>query len=122
MLKSVSLAVILAAAGAIPAMAQGAACAAPKAPAAVDGAKITIDQLRGAINDAKSFIAASDSYQTCIGNDIAAQKAAATPDKPFNAALEAVAMQKVNDNQAQKQKVGDAINGAIADYKKAHPG
>ena len=120
MLKKFALAMILASVAA-PAMAQS-ACTAPVAPAAIDGTKVTIDQLRAAINDAKAFIAASDTYQTCVGDDIAKQKAAATKDKPFDGAIEAAAMAKVNDNQAQKQKVGDAINGAIGAYKKAHPG
>jgi hypothetical protein len=120
MFKKITLALILASAAA-PAMAQS-ACKAPTAPAAVDGAKVTVDQLKAAISDAKAFIAASDTYQTCVGDELNKQKAAATPDKPFDPAIEAAAMVKVNDNQAQKQKVGDAINGAIGDYKKAHPG
>jgi hypothetical protein len=119
MFKKFALAMILASVAA-PVMAQG-ACTAPAPPAAVDGSKVTIDQLRAAINDAKAFIAASDTYQTCVGNDITAQKAAATKEKPFDGAIEAAAMAKVNDNQSQKQKVGDAINGAIGAYKKAHP-
>lgn len=122
MLKKIGLAMVLVSAGALPALAQGAACTAPVAPAAIDGSKVTIDQLRAAITDAKGFIAASDTYQSCIGNDITAQKAAATKDKPFDPAIEKADLAKVSDNQAQKQKVGDAINGAIGDYKKAHPG
>jgi len=120
MFKKFTLAMILACAS-VPAMAQG-ACNAPKAPAAVDGSKVTVDQLKAAIADVKAFIDASDTYQTCIGNDLTQQKAAATPDKPFNPAIEAAAMAKVNDNQAQKEKVGAAINSAIGEYKKAHPG
>jgi hypothetical protein len=121
MLKKIALALVLVSAGALPAFAQG-ACTAPVAPASIDGGKVTIDQLRAAISDAKAFIAASDTYQNCLIKDVADQKAAATKDKPFDPAVEKAEDARGLDNQKLKEKVGADINGAIGDYKKAHPG
>ena len=69
MLKKIGLAAAMVIAGAVPAMAQ-ANCTAPVAPAAVDGTTATRDQLVAGITAAKAFIAASDTYQQCILDDI----------------------------------------------------
>jgi hypothetical protein len=63
---------------------------------------------------------ASDNYQQCVVNDLAAQKAAATKDKPFDPAIEQGAMAKVDANQTMKQKVGNDANSALTAFKKAH--
>jgi hypothetical protein len=121
MLKITGLAIALLVAGALPVMAQ-AACIAPVAPAKVDGSTVTKDQLLASIKDAKAFIAASDTYQDCLGADLKAQKDQATADKkPLDPGIEAGINAKVNDNQAQKVKVGAEINAAVGDYKKVHP-
>jgi len=121
MLKKIGLAVALVVAGAVPAMAQ-ATCTAPDAPAPVDGTTATRDQLVAGITAAKAFIAASDTYQQCILDDISKQKAAATKDKPFDPNIEKAETAKGLANQADKVKVGDQINGAVGAYKKLHPG
>ena len=121
MLKITGLATILLVAGALPVMAQ-AACTAPVAPAKVDGSTATKDQLLGGIKDAKAFIAASDTYQDCLSADLKTQKDQAAADKkPLDPSIEAGIDAKVNENQAQKEKVGTEINGAVGDYKKVHP-
>jgi len=121
MLKRMGLAVALGAMGTVPAFADD-SCQAPPVPPPIDGATATRDQVVAAVNAAKSYIAASDAYQQCIGDYIAAQKADAAKNKvPFDPAIEQAESAKVDANQASKQRVGDAVNAAVGAYKKAHP-
>ena len=62
-------------------------CVPPGQPASIDGTTATLDQLKTSIASAKQFMAASDSYQDCLGNEMDGQKAAATVDKPFDKAI-----------------------------------
>ena len=122
MLKSIGLSIALVVAGALPAMAQ-AACTAPIAPASVDGNTVTKEALIAAVANVKAFLAASDAYQDCLNNDLKAQKDKAAAAKvAFDPSIEASITAKGNDNQAQKEKVGNEINAAVTAYKKAHPG
>ena len=78
--------------------------------------------MMAAVTDAKNFIAQSDVYQQCLLNYVKAQKDQAAKDKtPFDKFIESEAMKKVNQNQADKEKVGSEINGAVAVYKQSHP-
>jgi len=115
------LALILLTGGTLPAMAQ-ADCQAPIAPVAPDGRTSTQAQMMAAVTDAKNFIAQSDVYQRCLLDYVTAQKALATKNKtPFDKFIESEAMKKVSVNQAEKEKVGSEINGAVAVYKQSHP-
>jgi len=115
------LAVLLFAGGILPAMAQ-ADCQAPIAPAAPDGRTSTQAQMVAAAGDARNFIAQSDVYQQCLLDYVKAQKDQATKDKrPFDKFIESGAMKKINENQADKVKVGADINNAIAAFKTSHP-
>lgn len=105
---------------AAPAMAQT-SCVAPDQPATIDGATVTLDQLKASIGAAKQFITSSDAYQVCLGKEIDDQKAAATPDKPFDKAISTRNLALVASNQKTKENVGASVNAAIATYKKAHP-
>jgi hypothetical protein len=105
---------------AAPAVAQT-SCVAPDQPAGIDGATVTLDQLKAAVSAAKQFIASSDTYQACLGKEIDDQKAAATPDKPFDKAIATRNTQLAATNQKMKENVGASVNAAIATYKKAHP-
>jgi len=49
------------------------------------------------------------------------QKAAATPDKPFDKAIATRNMALADTNQKMKESVGASVNAAIVSYKKAHP-
>jgi len=120
MLRKITLAALLAGAATLPALAQGAACTAPAVPAMADPAKGTVDQMRAMLTSAQGFITASDTYQTCLGQDIANQKAAATPDKPFDPAIEKADMDKASANQAMKEKVGADATAVLNSFKKAH--
>ena len=120
MFKKVFLAMALVSAGALPAFAQGAACKAPAAPALPDPNSATLAQMQAMLGGAGPFMAASDTYQQCIVNDLAAQKAAATKDKPFDPAIEQAAMARVEANQTDKQKFGDGANAALVAFKTKH--
>ncbi len=105
----------------VPAMAQS-ACTEPVMPAPVDGATITVDQLRAAIADAKNFIAQSDVFQNCIVSEAdAAKTQAASEGKNPDPALAGAAQARVAASQKNKEKVGVSINTAITTYKQAHP-
>jgi hypothetical protein len=103
------------------AMAQG-ACVRPAAPASVDGATATMDQLLANKQEVTAFMAASDAYQTCLINDLDAQRAAAkaAKTKVTKEAIKATDAQ-ISANQADKVLVGKAFNVAAKAYKVAHP-
>jgi len=122
MLKRFRLGAALVLAGVLPAYAED-ACTVPPIPVVVDGNTASRDQMVAGIAAVKAYITLSDTYQACIGDYLAAQKAQADKDKkPMDAALNRAENDKITANQNSKQTVGDAINGAIGAYKKAHPG
>jgi hypothetical protein len=57
-----------------------------------------------------------------LNKDIAAKKAAAGPDKPFDPAIERELVARGAANQSLKQRAGDQINQAVTAWKAAHPG
>ena len=122
-MKFASILALSAALGlAAPGLALAAACDSPTPPQAIDGSKATLDELKTAKGAVTSFMAASDSYQGCVLDDLAAQRAAATAAKTkLDPALAKAAEQKVNQNQADKERVGADFNAAVKAYKAAHP-
>lgn len=106
---------------ATPAFAQS-ACVRPTAPAPVDGATLSLDELAAAQKTVRDFIAASDAYQGCLLDDLNAQRAAAKANKTkFDKATATDVNAKIGANQADKEKVGAAFNEAVRAYKAAHP-
>jgi len=104
-----------------PALAEG-ACVRPTAPAAVDGATVTLEQLQAAKNAVIAFMAASDTFQVCVLDDLAAKRAAAKESKTKVDPAVAKALQtQVDENQADKESAGAAYNAAAKAYKAAHP-
>jgi len=104
-----------------PAFAEG-ACTRPEAPAAVDGATATMEQLLAAKAAVTAFMSTSDTYQTCVLNDLEAQRKAAKKNKTtLDPAVAAAADSNVSANQADKEKVGADFNAAARAYKAAHP-
>ena len=96
-------------------------CVAPDQPATVDGATVTLDDLKAAIGATKQFMASSDAYQACLGKEIDTQKAAATSDKPFDKTIATRNLALADTNQKMKESAGASVNAAIVAYKKAHP-
>jgi hypothetical protein len=108
-----------------PALADSSLCVNPYPPSAVDGSKATMQQMKDARQDVQTFIAASDDYQKCLGDDLDAQvKAAANQKdpKPLDPSIKADVDAKIEANQHMKEKVGAEFNAAVQSYKKAHPG
>jgi hypothetical protein len=102
-----------------------ASCSEPIAPAQVDGARATVQQMKDAIQDFKTFEQASDDYQSCLINDLHDQEAAAAKakdPKPLDPSIKKSVDGEVNANQALKEKIGAELNASIVAYKQAHPG
>ena len=88
----------------------------------MDGAAATLEQIKAAQGQAAAFIAASDTYQTCVLDAAVAEKAAAKAAKArVDPAIAKVATAKVKENQDDKVAVGAAYNAAARAYKEAHP-
>jgi hypothetical protein len=122
-MKHASILVLSAALGlAAPGLALAAACERPTAPVAIDGASATLDQLRAAKTGVTDFMTASDTYQGCLVDDLAAQRAAAKASKTnLDPAVAKTVETKINENQSDKEKVGAAFNAAVKAFKTAHP-
>lgn len=96
-------------------------CTEPPAPAPVDGAQVSEDQMRAAATAARDFIAQSDVYQACLANTVDAARTQASADgKPLDPAVESAAKSKADANQKIKERVGAEINTAISVYKQTH--
>jgi hypothetical protein len=121
-MKHASILALSAALGlAVPAVAL-AQCDRPAPPAAVDGAKASLDQLTQAKGAVTKFLTDSDAYQSCVLDDLAAQRAKATAAKTkLDPAVTKAAEQSVNSNQADKERVGSEFNAAVKAFKAAHP-
>jgi hypothetical protein len=99
-----------------------ASCVRPTAPAAVDGATASLEQLLAAKTEVAAFIGASDTYQTCVLDDLVAQKAAAKANKTkLDPAVIKAGQAQVDANQKDKESAGKAFNAAAKAYKAAHP-
>ena len=96
-------------------------CDAPDQPSTIDGATASLDQLKASITAAKEYMAASNSYQDCLDKEINAQRAAATPQRPFDKAIADRNLALASVNQKMKENIGASVNAAIATFKKAHP-
>jgi hypothetical protein len=108
--------------GAWPAIAQS-NCEAPVAPIVPDGRTATQIKMNEATSQAKRFITKSDAYQACLLDYVKAQKDLAVQNKTtFDPSIEADAAKKINDSQAEKEKVGSGMNAAIAVFKTSRPG
>lgn len=90
----------------------------------IHGATATLAQMKDAIKDFKSFMAASDQYQACLVADLKAKKAAAAKQKdpkPVDPAIVTATNNEIAQNQADKERLGAELNTQIMAYKKAHP-
>lgn len=97
-------------------------CQRPTAPASIDGKTATMDQLKAAKATVTTFIGDSDAYQTCVLDAFKAKKQAADAAKTkLDPAIAKQAEAQVNENQADKQRVGEDFNAAVKAYRAAHP-
>ena len=121
-LKTFVLAAAVLLVSALPAAAQS-MCSPPIAPAAVDGTKITHEQLLAALADTQTFIKQTDDYQDCVNKELNDAKAAALKDKKdLDPSLVPAHDAKIQASQALKEKVGAEFNAASKAWHNAHPG
>ena len=119
--KAIILASILLCAGASSAWAQSNNCIAPVMPAPLDASKVGVEQIRAMLAAAQTFIAASETYQACLRDDVRAQKDQALRDaKPFDPAVEAQMQARAAANQKDKEKIGANADLAVTAFKQAH--
>lgn len=98
------------------------ACARPAAPAAVDGAKASLEEVLAAKKAVTDFMTASDAFQTCVLDGLEAQRKAAKDEKrKLDPAISKSADEQIAANQSDKERVGADFNAAARAYKAAHP-
>ncbi len=89
-------------------------CEAPQLPALIDGATATYEQIVAGMRATKSYMAQADSYQRCVGDFIALEKAQAERQhKPVNANLITIENHRITASQANKKKADTLIKVAI---------
>jgi hypothetical protein len=99
-----------------------AACQRPTAPATVDGATATKEQMMAAKQAVIGFMGASDDYQACELKDLAGQRDAAKAAKTvLDPAIAKAADARIGENQSDKERVGADFNAAAKAYRAAHP-
>lgn len=97
-------------------------CQRPTAPAAVDGATATLQQMMTAKQAVSGFMTASDDYQACVIKEVGDQKDAAKAAKTkLDPAIAKAADAHISENQADKERVGGDFNTAAKAYRAAHP-
>ena len=98
-------------------------CQRPAAPAAkYDGAKATMEEIQAYKKEVMDFMTASDTYQTCLIDEVKAKRDAATAAKTkLDPAVPKAADDSIKSNQAEKERVGADFNATAKAYKAAHP-
>lgn len=92
-------------------------CRAPPVPAPVNGFTASRAQVVASMAAMKSYTAASDAFQRCIGNFIAAKKAQADQNKkPISMSLVIIENHRVIASENNKKKVADEVRAAITAF------
>lgn len=121
MSKAIIVSLFLLCAGAPGAWAQSTSCTAPAMPPALDASKATVAQISAMLAAAQNFMAASNLYQSCLHDDLQAQKDQAQRDaKPLDSAIAAAVQAKAAANEKDKEKIGADIDLAVTAFKRAH--
>ena len=104
---------------AVPVLAQE-QCVAPKAPVIPDGAKATANQIVAAQNEIKVFATASDSFQACLAQEYARQRAAAAQNNAeLDPNLQTAVQVKSAAQRKDAQQVATAWGAAVEAFNKA---
>ena len=90
--------------------------AAPQGSISLNGKKATKAQMDNVKQDVIAFMAVSDIYQDCINKYLAHFQAQLSPDE----VKRVLALKQ--ENQKEKEDVGNGYNAAVDDFAKAHPG
>lgn len=97
-------------------------CVEPIAPASVNGATATEQELKDAITNFQAFQLASDDYQNCMIAESKAPQEAAKAEyrKPLNPGVVQAVSARIDANQRLKERVGGELNAAILQYRMKH--
>ena len=110
----------------VSAPALAATCTEPVPPViAVNGVTATVQQMKDAIADFKTYQSAADDFQSCISVEIQKKEAAAkksSSHKPIDPAILSALNSRAKAVQAEKEKRGGQLNAQIVAFKQAHPG
>ncbi|HWC64257.1 MAG TPA: hypothetical protein VG501_11585 [Rhizomicrobium sp.] len=89
-------------------------CEAPQLPALIDGYSASYQQIVTGMAATKSYMARADSYQRCVGDFIALERAQAEKShKPVNANLITIENHRIAVSQTNKKKADALIKVAI---------
>lgn len=99
-----------------------ATCARPAAPASVNGATATMEQVVALKTQVSAFMTASDTYQQCLLAGVEKARTDAKASKTrFDESLAKTANNDIEANQKDKVAAGAAYNAAVKAYRAAHP-
>jgi hypothetical protein len=102
-----------------PALAQD-QCVAPTAPAIPDGAKAAPNQIAAAQNDIQVYVAASDRFQACLGQELAHQKDLAKQNNTeFDPKIQTALEAKGQAQRADAGRLAAAWGSAVDAFNKA---
>lgn len=89
-------------------------CVAPKMPAPIDGYTASREQVVAGMEAAKNYAAASDAFQRCILDVVAARKAQAAKDaKPISPSFVLLENYRIAASEKNKKRVDDRTKMAI---------
>jgi hypothetical protein len=89
-------------------------CRAPPVPSPVNGFTASRAQVVASMAAMKSYTAASDAFQRCIGDFVAAKRAQADQNKkPISMSLVIIENHRVIASENNKKKVADQVRAAI---------
>ncbi len=89
-------------------------CRAPRPPNVIDGANASREEIMASMEAAKSYAAAADSFQKCVGDFVAARKAA----KPLSPSQAIIQNYRITVSQKTKEMVAAQTRVAIVAFNR----
>ena len=89
-------------------------CQAPRPPKAIDGAKVSREEIVASMEAAKTYAAAADSFQKCVENFVTARKAV----KPLSPAQAIIQNYRITVSQKTKEMVAAQTRVAIVAFNR----
>jgi hypothetical protein len=89
-------------------------CRAPRPPKVIDGAKVSREEIVAGMEAAKTYAAAADAFQKCVGDFVAARKAA----NPLSPAQAIIQNYRITVSQKTKEMVEAQTRVAIVAFNR----
>lgn len=89
-------------------------CQAPRVPKVVDGAKVSREEIVAIMEAAKTYAAAADAFQKCVGDFVAARKTA----QPLSPAQAIIQNYRITVSQKTKEMVAAQTRVAIVAFNR----